>query len=223
MNFFDQLQRETESERQQLLSVPLIQRGAQGEITLEEYVGFLTQAYHHVKHTVPLMMACGSRLNDSQEWIREALAEYIEEEIGHQEWILNDIAACGANAEAVRHGKPNFATELMVSYAYDTIARGNPLGFFGMVNVLEGTSIQLADLAAGAIKESLGLPDRAFSYLRSHGALDVGHVEFFQGLMNRIESPEDQKAIVHSARAIYRLYADIFREVDTRSALAEVA
>lgn len=223
MNFFDQLQRETESERQQLLSVPLIQRGAQGEITLEEYVGFLTQAYHHVKHTVPLMMACGSRLNDSQEWLREALAEYIEEEIGHQEWILNDIAACGANAEAVRHGKPNFATELMVSYAYDTIARGNPLGFFGMVNVLEGTSIQLADLAAGAIKESLGLPDRAFSYLRSHGALDVGHVEFFQGLMNRIESPEDQKAIVHGARAIYRLYADIFREVDTRSALAEVA
>ena len=66
MNFFDQLQRETESERQQLLSVPLIQRGAQGEITLEEYVGFLTQAYHHVKHTVPLMMACGSRLDDSQ-------------------------------------------------------------------------------------------------------------------------------------------------------------
>ena len=223
MNFFDQLQRETESERQQLLSVPLIQRGAQGEITLEEYVGFLTQAYHHVKHTVPLMMACGSRLDDSQEWLREALAEYIEEEIGHQEWILNDIAACGANAEAVRHGKPNFATELMVSYAYDTIARGNPLGFFGMVNVLEGTSIQLADLAAGAIKDSLGLPDRAFSYLRSHGALDVGHVEFFQRLMNRIESPEDKKAIVHSARAIYRLYADIFREVDTRSALVEVA
>ena len=223
MNFFDQLQRETESERQQLLSVPLIQRGAQGEITLEEYVGFLTQAYHHVKHTVPLMMACGSRLNDSQEWLREALAEYIEEEIGHQEWILNDIAACGANAESVRHGKPNFATELMVSYAYDTIARGNPLGFFGMVNVLEGTSIQLADLAAGAIKDSLGLPDRAFSYLRSHGALDVGHVEFFQRLMNKIESPEDKKAIVHSARAIYRLYADIFREVDTRSALVEVA
>jgi len=223
MNFFDQLQRETESERQQLLSVPLIQRGACGEIVLEEYVGFLSQAYHHVKHTVPLMMACGSRLNDRQEWLREALAEYIEEETGHQEWILNDIAACGADAEAVRHSKPNFSTELMVSYAYDTIARGNPLGFFGMVNVLEGTSIQLADLAAGAIKESLGLPDRAFSYLRSHGALDVGHVEFFQGLMNQIDSPEDQKAIVHSARAIYRLYADIFREVDTQPALAEVA
>ncbi|WOX06870.1 TenA family transcriptional regulator [Microbulbifer pacificus] len=223
MNFFDQLQRETESERQQLLSLPVIQRGARGEITLEEYVGFLSQAYHHVKHTVPLMMACGSRLTERQEWLRVALAEYIEEEIGHQEWILNDIAACGADAEAVRRSKPNFSTELMVAYAYDTIARGNPLGFFGMVNVLEGTSIQLADMAAGAIQKSLNLPSKAFSYLSSHGALDVGHVAFFQGLMNKIENPEDQQAIVHSARAIYRLYAGIFREVAANCALAEVA
>lgn len=223
MNFFDQLQRETEAERKQLLSLPVIQRGARGEISLDEYVGFLSQAYHHVKHTVPLMMACGSRLTESQEWLRVALAEYIEEEIGHQEWILNDIAACGADAEAVRRSKPNFSTELMVAYAYDTIARGNPLGFFGMVNVLEGTSIQLADMAAGAIQKSLNLPNKAFSYLSSHGALDVGHVAFFQGLMNKIENPEDQRAIVHSARAIYRLYADIFREVAANCALAEVA
>lgn len=223
MNFFDQLQRDTDAERQQLLSVPVIQRGARGEISLDEYVGFLSQAYHHVKHTVPLMMACGSRLTDSQEWLRVALAEYIEEEIGHQEWILNDIAACGADAEAVRRSRPNFTTELMVAYAYDTIARGNPLGFFGMVNVLEGTSIQLADMAAGAIQKSLGLPKKAFSYLSSHGALDVGHVEFFQGLMNKIESPEDQRAIVHSARGIYRLYADIFREVAANCAQLEVA
>lgn len=223
MNFYDQLQRETETERMGLLSVPIIQRGARGEITLDEYIGFLTQAYHHVKHTVPLLMACGSRMTDRQEWLREALAEYIEEEIGHQEWILNDIAACGGDAEAVRHSAPNLSTELMVAYAYDTIARGNPLGFFGMVNVLEGTSIQLADMAAGAIQQSLGLPNRAFSYLRSHGALDIEHIAFFEGLMNRIECADDQRAIVHSARAIYRLYADIFREVEVRAKLPEVA
>ena len=110
MNFYDQLQQETESERQGLLSVPLIQRGARGEISLDEYIGFLSQAYHHVKHTVPLLMACGSRLGDHQEWLREALAEYIEEELGHQEWILNDITACGGDAEAVRHSAPNFST-----------------------------------------------------------------------------------------------------------------
>ncbi|WP_237057133.1 TenA family transcriptional regulator [Microbulbifer sediminum] len=221
MKFFDLLQEQTAAARQQLLDVPLIKRGARGALTLDEYTAFLSQAYHHVKHTVPLMMACGSRLDESKEWLRVALAEYIEEETGHQEWILNDITACGGDAETVRRSRPLLSTELMVAYAYDTIARGNPLGFFGMVHVLEGTSIQLADSAAGAIAESLQLPESAFSYLRSHGALDIDHVEFFEGLMNRIDDPGDQQAIIHSARVIYRLYGDIFREVDSQVAPAQ--
>ncbi|MFX6190167.1 iron-containing redox enzyme family protein, partial [Acinetobacter baumannii] len=92
----------------------------------------------------------------------EAVAEYIEEEIGHQEWILNDLVACGVDRESVQHGRPGLATELMVSYAYDTIARVSPLGFFGMVLVLEGTSVAIADQAADAIQQALGLPRKAF-------------------------------------------------------------
>ena len=130
MTFFMELCRQTESERQQLLSAPIIQRGLCGQITLEEYVAFLSQAYHHVKYTVPLLMATGARLDEKLEWLREAIAEYIEEETGHQEWILNDIAACGYDKEAVRVSEPGFATELMVSYAWDTVQRGNPVGFF---------------------------------------------------------------------------------------------
>ena len=87
-----------------------------------------------------------------------ALDEYIEEEAGHDEWILADIAACGGDAEAVRRGSPSPATELMVAYAYDTIERGNPIGFLGMVHVLEGTSVALALLAADRIQDNLRPP-----------------------------------------------------------------
>jgi len=211
--FFEQLQSATQAAREDLLSVAQIQRGAQGTISLETYVAFLTEAYHHVKHTVPLLMACGSRLPMDKEWLREAIAEYIEEETGHQEWILNDIKACGADAEAVRHGQPKQATELMVAYAYDTIARGNPVGFFGMVLVLEGTSIQLATTAADAIEQSLGLPTTAFSYLSSHGALDIEHMHFFESLMNRISEDSDKQAVIHTAIMMYQLYGDIFRSL----------
>ena len=58
------------------------------------------------------------------------MAEYIEEEIGHQEWILNDIECCGFDKEAARKSTPNVATELMVAYAYDMVNRVNPLGFW---------------------------------------------------------------------------------------------
>ena len=213
MNFFDQLQTETEQQRVELFSAPIITRALQGDVTTDDYIAFLSQAYHHVKHTVPLLMATGSRLPEELEWLRVGVGEYIEEETGHQEWVLNDVAACGADKEQVRRSKPNLATELMVSYAYDIVHRINPLGFFGMVHVLEGTSISLADSAADNIRSALSLPKDAFSYLYSHGSLDQDHVEFFKGLMNRIDRPEDQAQIVDSAKVFYKLYGDIFRSL----------
>jgi len=213
MNFFDRLKMETEVERQHLYTASLIDKALTQTITLEEYVEFLTQAYHHVKHTTPMLMAVGARLPEEKEWLRNAVAEYIEEELGHQEWILNDIAACGVDKEEVRHSQPAPETELMVAFGYDTINRINPLGFFGMVHVLEGTSIATADAAAEGVQKTLGLPNAAFSYLRSHGALDLEHVKFFEGLMNKITDKDEQELIIRCAKMVYRLYGDIFRSV----------
>ena len=213
MNFFDQLQEQTKAEREYLLSAPIIAQVMAGTVSPASYVAFLGQAYHHVKHTVPLLMACGARLPERLEWLREAIAEYIEEEYGHQEWILNDIRACGADADAVRVETPNLPTELMVSYVYDQINRCNPVSIFGMVNVLEGTSIALATQAAGIIKGELGLPPQAFSYLTSHGSLDIEHIAFYEKLMNRLEEPADKAAVVHTAKVVYRLYGDMFRSL----------
>lgn len=213
MNFFDQLQRATELERQEMFSIPIIQDALQGKVITAQYIAFLGQAYHHVKHTVPLLMACGSRLDSRLEWLREAIAEYIEEEVGHQEWILSDIAACGGDPEAVRHAQPHPNTELMVAYAYHQVDRGNPVGFFGMVHVLEGTSTALATHAADTMRSALSLPPEAFSYLSSHGSLDLEHVAFFERLMNRLDSTADQRAVVHTARMMYRLYGDVFRSL----------
>lgn len=210
MNFYDHLQQQTRSEREYLFGTPIIQAALAGRASRAQYIAFLTQAYHHVKHTVPLLMACGARLPERLEWLREAIAEYIEEELGHQEWILGDIRACGGDAEAVRHGQPALPTELMVAYVYDRIARHNPVSFFGMVNVLEGTSIALASQAAGVLQSSLELPSKAFSYLNSHGSLDMEHIEFFKRLMNRLDDEGDKAAVLHTAGVVYRLYGDIF-------------
>ncbi|MCB1614865.1 MAG: iron-containing redox enzyme family protein [Pseudomonadales bacterium] len=216
MSFYEQLVLATEQHRRHVFEAPLVTAALAGNISLETYVAFLTQAYHHVKHTVPLLMATGARLPESHEWLREAVAEYIEEECGHQEWILNDIDACGFDKEAVRRGQPSIATELMVSYAYDQVNRVNPLAFFGMVQVLEGTSIKAATQAGQAIEASLGLPKKAFSYLYSHGDLDQQHICFFEKLMNRIDNKDEQEVIVHSAQVFYKLYGDIFRSIEVR-------
>jgi pyrroloquinoline quinone (PQQ) biosynthesis protein C len=210
MPFFDELQSHSAGERAELLSVPAIVDCLDGRVTRTRYVAFLRQAYHHVKHTVPLLMACGSRLGEERAALRGALAQYIAEETGHEQWILDDLSACGDDPEAARRAPPAPATELMVAYVYDYIARIHPAGFLGMVHVLEGTSTALAARAAQVIARALGLPATAFRYLTSHGGLDQEHVRFFESIVNSLE-PSDQEHVVHVARRVYRLYGDIFR------------
>lgn len=213
MSFFETLKCETEAQRQALYDLPLIREALRGNISRETYIAYLTQAYHHVRHTVPLLMTAGARLNYDQAWLRKSFAEYIEEEIGHEEWILNDIRASGGDAEAAAASPPHMATELMVAYAYDSVTRGNPVGFLGMVFVLEGTSTALATQAAEAIKQQLGLTNQSFSYLLSHGSLDIKHMAFFEGLVNQVTHPADQQAILHMARTMFVLFADVFRSL----------
>jgi heme oxygenase len=223
MSFHRQLLEQTAAARQGLLATPIIQGALRGEVSLPSYLAFLREAYHHVRHTVPLLQAMQAALPAQHAWLHGPLQQYIEEEAGHDEWILDDIRACGGDAEAVRDGAPGHATEVMVAYAYDTVVRRNPLGFFGMVHVLEGTSVSLALLAADAIQRPLALPDAAFSYLRSHGTLDQEHTAHFALLMDLISAPQDQAAIVHAARAFFRLYGDVFRGLPLPQALPQSA
>ena len=225
MSFHDDLLAATAAEREALLAIPFIRDGAAGALTRADYLAFLGQAYHHVKHTLPLIMACGARLPARLEWLRVAMAHYVEEETGHQEWILDDIRACGGDAGAVRGGVPGLAAELLVAYASDVIARVNPVGFLGMVLVLEGTSTAVATRAAKALMQSLRLPPAAFTYLNSHGALDIEHTRFFATLVDRIDDAADRAVLVHCAKVFYRLYGDVFRELDAAraSATAEAA
>ena len=214
MTFYPQLQEATAAERDTLLAAPVIAAAFAGSVTRQHYLNFLTRAYHHVKHTVPLLMACGARLPDRQEWLRTAVAHYVEEELGHHEWILNDIAAAGGDVAAVRASTPDFDTDVMVGYAYDTVMRRNPVGLFGMVYVLEGTSINLASNAARALQSSLDLPPEAFTYLSSHGALDLEHIDDFAHLVNRFDSADDRAAVVSHAQTFFRLYGNVLRGID---------
>jgi hypothetical protein len=122
----------------------------------------------------------------------------------------------------VRHAQPHASTELMVAYAYHEVDRGNPVGFFGMVHVLEGTSTALATHAADTMRAALSLPPEAFSYLSSHGNLDLEHVAFFERLMNRLDDLGDQQAVIHMARMMYVLYGNVFRSLPHGEQLFQV-
>ena len=223
MSFYKQLVKETEKYRNELYSVPQLADGLQGNISKETYIAYLTEAYHHVSHTVPFLMTMGAKLPQSKKWLQKAIIEYQEEEVGHEEWILNDIEAAGGDKEAVRIGVPNLETQALIAYNYDYINRKNPVGFLGMVFMLESTSTQIANKGADAVKEKLGLSKKAFSYLYSHGELDISHMKFFEETVNKINDPEDQKAIIEVAQNTFRLFANVMRSISHQGEVKHAA
>ncbi|MGE5721811.1 MAG: AMP-binding protein [Sphingomonadales bacterium] len=214
--FFERLVAETREAQARFAAIPQLQAGLTGRISRADYIAYLTQAYHHVRHTVPLMEEARSRLAGRPELVA-ALDEYIEEERGHEAWILDDIDAAGGDSRAAAANAPA-AAAAMVDHAYATIRTGRPAAFFGMVYVLEGTSIALATTGASAVRASLGLPAEAFRYLTSHGALDQQHMRFFEGLMNRLDDPADQGAIIAMAKDIFVLFGGVFRSIELEGA-----
>jgi pyrroloquinoline quinone (PQQ) biosynthesis protein C len=213
MTFFQQLLQATETQRNYFLLAPVITDVLEGHFTKETYLCFLDQAYHHVRHTTPLLMAAGGRLQHRQEWVRKTISNYVVEEMGHEQWILDDIEALGYERSTFDDGQPPATSELMVAYLYDYIARKNPMGIFGMVLVLEGTSSELAPTVAMLVQAKLALPDTAMTYLTTHGELDQEHMTFFEATMNKVTDPADQAAIIHVANMTYTLYGDVYRAI----------
>lgn len=221
MPFYEQLLQETEDNRNYLLQAPIIEQVMNREFAMETYIAFLNQAFHHVKHTIPLLMSTGAKLSDDQEWLRGVIAEYIKEEIGHEQWILNDIESCGYSRNDYENGSAPFTSEIMIAYLYDYIARKNPVGLLGMILVLEGTSSSLAPLVAKIVKEELSLPDQAITYLVTHGELDQDHILYFEKAVNQISDLQDRKAIIEVANVVYRLYGDVYRSLPAAARLLE--
>lgn len=214
MSFYETLVAETSRDRQDFLSIPLIGRTVADGADLPLYLSFLHSAYHHVRHTVPLLERALAACGPDDAMLADGLRDYITEETGHDEWILDDINALGGGGEATRHARPPLAVRSMVAVAYHLIAEEGPYALLGMVHVLEGMSVALAITAAESIRARLGdaaVSGGGFSYLTSHGGLDVGHVDGFARLLDAIDTPARRRTVIAAARDFYALYGNVFR------------
>lgn len=213
MSVHERLLAETDAARAEFLSIPLIGHALDGDVTPALYADFLAQAYHHVSHTCPLLSFAAARTGDNA--YRDALYTYLEEERGHDEWILADIAAIGGVEQPIAPARA--PCRAMVGYAYYAIEWISPYALLGMVHVLEGMSALLAGRAASALRAAFGVEDqRGFSYLVSHGALDVEHTRFFRDLVDGLDMRAAATPIIDCATMMYWLYGNIFRDLDQR-------
>ncbi len=223
MSNFKQLMQKTAPARQQFMEIALIQEVLREGASKDLYLDFLTQAYHHVRCTAPLLASAAGRCSVDDHVYQAALFEYIEEERGHELWILEDINALGGDAEEVRRSAPRLPCKVMVGHAYYLIDRVSSYAMLGMIHVLEGMAVALASKAVSAIRSSIAsTTDEGFKYLTTHSDLDIGHAEFFEGLIDKVDR-QHLPVVIETATDFYKLYGDLFREFDQRRAAARAS
>src|SRR6202166_3391292 len=127
MSFYEQLVAETVDSRDAFLSIPIVRSALRHGAPRSLYLAFLGEAYHHVKHTFPLLALAASRTADGR--YQDALLEYMKEEHGHEKWILDDIRTLGGDPDAVSDGEGGAACRIMVAYAYYSIEHVSPYAF----------------------------------------------------------------------------------------------
>jgi len=214
MSFFITLLEATDANRRDLEAIPKVHAMVNHGLNLAEYQAFLHELYHIVWHFCPIMAAAASRMDDGFREVRYELYERIEEEKGHELWVLEDIAAVGGDVERARNEPPSAATQAMIAWNYYGADRKHPGSVLGMLYTLEVIASVYGGRVADSIARAIGrnVDGGGFRFLTSHATMDAEHMAKLNVLVKTIADPVAQQAIVESTRVNFYQFGQLYRE-----------
>ena len=214
VSFFITLVEMTDASRRELERVPKVHSLLHHGLPLPEYQAFLHDLYHIVWNFCPIMGAAAARCGDEFQEVRYALYERIEEEKGHETWVLEDIEAVGGDAARASTTAPSAPVQAMIAFNYHGAERVHPCSVLGMLYMLEVVSSVYGGRVSESIALALGRDVAAggFKFLTSHATMDVDHMAKLNRLVKTISDPGARVAIVNSTRVNFYQFARMFGE-----------
>lgn len=214
VSFFITLVELTDTSRRTLETIPKVHAMMHHGLTLTEYRAFLHDLYHIVWHFCPIMAAAAARCSDRFRDVRYDLYRRIDEEKGHEAWVLEDIEAMGGDVREARRAGPSAPAQSMIAFNYYTSERVHPCSVLGMLYMLEVVSSVYGGKVSESIARSLGreVAGGGFKFLSSHAALDVEHMAQLNRLVKTIGDTDAQHAIVNATQVNFHQFGQLFRE-----------
>jgi hypothetical protein len=153
-------------------------------------------------------------MSDAFQPIRHFLYEHMHEEMGHENWVLNDLEAVGVMTSDARAHRPGVHTLALNGYNYWAADRRHPCSALGMLYALEVIASVYGGPFATAIKESLLLEgDRGVSFIDSHATLDAEHMAQLRQVLNQVKDEPAKGAIVESVQVNFHHFTRIVEAV----------
>ena len=213
-SFFITLVEMTDAARRGLEEIPKMHEMIHHGLKLAEYRAFLHDLYHIVWHFCPIMAAAAARCDDHHREVRYELYERIQEEKGHETWVLEDIVAMGVDVGSVQANPPSAPVQAMIAFNYHGAERVHPCSVLGMLYMLEVVSSVYAGRVSESIARAIGRDVDAggFKFLSSHATMDVEHMAKLNVLVKKITEPSAQQSIINSTRVNFFQFGLMFRE-----------
>jgi pyrroloquinoline quinone (PQQ) biosynthesis protein C len=179
----------------------------------ERFPLFLIETYHYVKHSVPLMGLACARLDYRQLPVVRYFGRHIDEEAGHDGWLLDDLERLGWRRDRVIERPPLPETLLMVGLQRQNIEDGRPLSLLGYIYALE--AVPWSKTYLEQLQRDCDLPQGCLSALIAHAEEDPGHGEEIRRLLDhQVTDATVRRAIASSAQTTLDLVARLYNAVE---------
>ena len=211
--FIDLVARTDEARREFETNSKVLEIVANG-LPVERYRKLLLELYHVVWHFNPVCAAATSRITDEHKQVRYFLYEHMQEEMGHEEWVLNDLAVVGVTAKQALAYEPSLLMLGFNGYNYWAADRKHPCSVLGMLYALEVIASVYGGPMTAAITDSLLLQgDRGISFISSHATLDAEHMADLRVILNTIDDADAKQAILESVHFNFHQFGKILEAV----------
>jgi len=187
-------------------------RMANGPMSQEHYKSLLRQLFHHSKERSRILSHAASYLRGYQRDAIQTIYNHAARQAGCNNLALNDLRELGENIEGLPYQYPHPSTLALTSYAFYQIQIMNPIGFLGHVYYLEFFAKNQSKHYL-QILETVGIPNSAMSFMKEPPVIDVGHMDFLMGYIQKlVTNCEDLEAVLFSIRVTAKLYGDMVTE-----------
>lgn len=165
----------------------------------ELYPEYLFMTHCVIRASVPLMERARERADAlSGDAVASIVADYfeshIEEERGHDDWLLEDLASLGINREAVLSRPPPSTVAALVGAQYYWTEHYHPVSLLGYVALLEGYPPVASDIED--LRQRTGFGSEAFRTLSLHGELDPEHGAELDAVLDSLPLTDRHRSVL---------------------------
>lgn len=226
MSYIDELDRSFAPAWQRVLTSPVVEAMTAGAADRAGYIAFLQNLWHHVRHTPRKLALAAWRCGPDQRALRDHLSSHSRDEMGHDDWILQDLEALGVAASETTDAAPGPAMAALVAHGYYLAGMLHPASILAEAYFVEKLSQGQASGVAAQLRARLGIPEAATTFLDSHGELDQDHVAQYVHVFDELLDDAARAAVLAAAPAAGWTYASAYEAIEispARASLREAA